>query len=316
MMKPSDYELFHEELYKQDVELISTPKHYEQMHVFPNVYPHIKEDTPRMLTYPLHSDIDLNEIRGIMKRFMVKDYVKSVKGSDFPRCFDSSITQEKFDEYMKLFYKYRGDLLTGGICIKEFVDLKKYGDATNEYRVFYMNNEVAMVSRNSGQPDDTPEPPDTLIYKYSELPSWFYTVDFAELEDGSWIILETGDGGVSGLPDNQDELEFYKLIDNIFFEYTDAKRLETKWKCIGTCADADMPLFGLDSIGDHYEEWIRTRCKVLSDFVYTRNVWLNVYEIVVDGKKHTFACSEFCCNGGWAFALPEEELKNEYRSGC
>lgn len=34
--------------------------------------------------------------------------------------------------------KYRGNLLTGGICIKEFLDLKRYGEKTNEYRVFYI----------------------------------------------------------------------------------------------------------------------------------------------------------------------------------
>ena len=40
---------------------------------------------------------------------------------------------------MKLFYNYRGNLYTGGICIKEYLLLRKYGDKTNEYRVFYVN---------------------------------------------------------------------------------------------------------------------------------------------------------------------------------
>lgn len=36
-------------------------------------------------------------------RFMVKDYVKSVKGSEFPKFFDESVTQEEFDKWMEIF---------------------------------------------------------------------------------------------------------------------------------------------------------------------------------------------------------------------
>lgn len=68
---------------------------------------------------------------------MVKDYVKSVKESLFPKYFDSSTSQEEFDYWMSESYKYWGDLISGGICIKEYLDLKQYGENTNEYRVFY-----------------------------------------------------------------------------------------------------------------------------------------------------------------------------------
>ncbi len=75
-------------------------------------------------------------LKKIFGRFMVKDYVKSVKGTGFPRFFGQSIDQETFDRWIEVFYKYRGDLLTGEICIKEYLNLKLYGDTTNEYRVF------------------------------------------------------------------------------------------------------------------------------------------------------------------------------------
>ena len=60
---------------------------------------------------------------------------------------------------MEVFYKYRGDLLTGGICIKEYLDLKRYGEQTSEFRVFYINHEIATICRNSGQADYVPQPP-------------------------------------------------------------------------------------------------------------------------------------------------------------
>ena len=56
----------------------------------------------------------------------------------------------------------------GGICIKEFLDLKRYGGKTNEYRVFYINHEIATICRNSGQGNYTAEPPKELLEKYSE----------------------------------------------------------------------------------------------------------------------------------------------------
>ena len=143
---------------------------------------------------------------------MVKDYVKSVKGTSFPKFFDSTVTQEEFDEKMKLFYNYRGDLYTGGICVKEYLSLKRYGDKTNEYRVFYINNEIATISRNSGQMEFTPAPPEQLLEKYRYLGSPYYTLDYAELEDGKWKILETGDGQVSGLSDNQNYNAYFRAL--------------------------------------------------------------------------------------------------------
>lgn len=110
------------------------------------------------------------------------------------------------------FYQYRGHLFTGGICIKEFVDLRKDGDRKNEYRVFYINGNIATISRNAGQCDYAPVPPTERIEKYNGMKSKFYTIDYAELSDGQWIIIETGDGSVSGLSDFQDYREFYRAL--------------------------------------------------------------------------------------------------------
>ena len=117
---------------------------------------------------------------------------------------------------MEVFYKYRGKLLTGGICIKEFLDLKQYGEKTNEYRVFYINHEIATICRNSGQGNYTPEPPKELIEKYRNLDSLYYTVDYAELEDATWRIVEAGDGEVSGLSDNQDYEQYFRALYQCF----------------------------------------------------------------------------------------------------
>lgn len=147
---------------------------------------------------------------------MIKDYVKSVEGTVFPKCFGTDISQDEFDEWMEVFYKYRGDLLTGGICVKEFLPLKHYGAKTNEYRVFYINHKVATISKNSAQPSHASELPKDLVSKYEKLDSIYYTVDFAELEDGSWRVIEAGDGSVSGLSEFQDVTEYYRALYHCF----------------------------------------------------------------------------------------------------
>ncbi len=212
MMKPEQYELFYGELLKNNIQLVTTPAEYRLMHIFPNVYKCFGTDTARMEIYPLHQQIHVNKLKTLFDRFMVKDFVKSVKGTDFPKFFDQTISQEEFDDWMEVFYKYRGNLLTGGICIKEFLDLKLYGDRTNEYRVFYVNYEIATVSRNSGQGNFTPEPPRKLLEKYRNMKSCYYTIDYAELKDGTWKVMEAGDGSVSGLSENQDAGHYFRTL--------------------------------------------------------------------------------------------------------
>lgn len=216
MMKPEQYERFNTLLLEKNIQLITGPEEYKLMHIFPNVYPFLIEDTAKMEIFPLHSQIDVEKLKQSFDRFMVKDYVKSVKGTEFPRYFDKTITQKDFDKWMEVFYKYRGNLLTGGICIKEFLDLKRYGGKPNEYRVFYINHEAATISRNSGQGIYAPLPPQELIDKYSKLNSNYYTVDYAELDDGSWRIIEAGDGSVSGLSENQDYEQYFRALYQCF----------------------------------------------------------------------------------------------------
>ena len=103
---------------------------------------------------------------------------------------------------MQVFYKYRGDLMTGGICIKEYLDLKRYAGRTNEFRAFYADHKVISICRNSLQPDYTEMPPADLIERYSGLSS------------GTWKILEAGDGSVSGLSPRQEPNVYYKALYN------------------------------------------------------------------------------------------------------
>ena len=211
MLKPKEYERLYSDLKSRGIQLLTTPEEYQNLHLFPNVYPDIKDDTAGMMIFE-DRDVDVEAVKREFSRFMVKDSVKSVKGTEFPAFFDHAVTQQEFDEWMQVFYKYRGDLLTGGICIKEYLELKRYDGKTNEFRIFYVNHQIISVSWNSGQPDYTCTPPEHLISKYSGLKSPYYTIDYAELSDGAWRIIEAGNGSVSGLSPEQDAAAYFRAL--------------------------------------------------------------------------------------------------------
>lgn len=83
-------------------------------------------------------------------------------------------------------------------------------------RFYHLLLLIATICRNSGQGNYTPEPPKELIEKYKNLASPYYTVDYAELEDGTWRIVEAGDGEVSGLSDNQDYEHYFRALYQCF----------------------------------------------------------------------------------------------------
>lgn len=213
MLLPEDYRRLFGELAEVGLTLMNTVEEYVNCHEFPNVYPYIKNYTPGMKAYEGVGPVPWGEVKETFQRFMLKDYVKSVKGSDFPLYFDASYSEESLEEYRVRFIELRGKLFDRGIVIKEYVDLKSRGGITNEYRVFYLKGRVLTVSPNSEQLVVSSAPRE-LIEGLPALPSNFYTVDFAELEDGSWIVIETGDGQVSGLSPKQFVFQFYEALLN------------------------------------------------------------------------------------------------------
>jgi len=215
MFKPHEYKRLYEKLFSYDIKLINSPDEYNKMHLFPLIYSDIVKFTPKTIFYENITEINADLLNSTFTRFMIKDYVKSVKEHDFPKYFETPITQDELKTQINKFIELRASLFTGGIVFKEFVNLKKYGAVTNEYRVFYLKGEFLTVSRNSNQPDNAPYVPQNFADKFKNLSSNYYTVDFAELENGDFIILEMGDGQVSGLSPNQYIFKYYDELRRI-----------------------------------------------------------------------------------------------------
>lgn len=216
MMKPEQYRRFHDELVSLGLKPMVSPLCYERMHCFPNAAEMFGDQTPPFMAFPEADGtvrIDADIVNERFDRFMIKDYVKSAKNTDFPAFIETPVTQDELDSYIDDFIRRRGTLFTSGIVLKEYVDLKRYEGAINEWRHFiFLQGARLGLNRNSCQPPTTPEPPDSYLSTRNIAISPFYTVDYAELADGTWVIIEAGDGQVSGLAESDDPMRFYETM--------------------------------------------------------------------------------------------------------
>ena len=210
MLKENQYDFLYKSLISSNLYLINTLEQYLNCHYYPNIYDKIKQFSPKSTWF---EDISLESIiyhRDIMNcDIVIKDYVKSEKYSSDLFMLDRHLSNEDFREKVNEFKLTSSKLFNKGIVFKEFLDLKKFGDKTNEFRIFVYNKKIISVSQNTELGfGDTPNL-DFLNEIVESIDSNFYTIDLAELDNSSWIILETGDGSVSGLASGQDEFIFY-----------------------------------------------------------------------------------------------------------
>jgi len=199
---------------------ITTPPQYAQAHYLPNAYALLAGRTPES-AWVMGPDIV-----GAWKKYeelgcpaaIVKDFVKSAKHRWNEACFIPAGTERlRFDEILKAFLETRGKLFEKGIVIRRFHELVKFADdlrgqpVHEEYRLFLWRGTLLAAT-----------PPLYGAGPLANLAEWetiarrfdspFMAMDIAHQMDGSWLIIEVGDGGVSGLPSSIDPLLFYQTL--------------------------------------------------------------------------------------------------------
>ena len=227
MIKPEQYSFLYNKILERTngyVTLINSPEQYSNCHCFPNIYNDIKKYTPRIITEKEidHSGLSRVYIK-IVYDFFIKDYVKSAKTSNGVEKLSKHILYYEFYDKVMNFKEERGNLFTGGLVLKEFVNLQKVlyrgKSHDNEWRAFYLYGKLLDLSNNSNikisQNNNDNIPPKQLIAEVGIIlseKSNFFTVDFAQKTNGEWIILETGDGQVSGISTDISTLGFYNKL--------------------------------------------------------------------------------------------------------
>lgn len=214
MLSPGHYSTLQRTLSYKNYNLVNDTEEYTNCHYFPQSYSRIENLTPKAESFSIWNlEYLSNLISEFPPPYILKDYVKSEK--HIPGLFkiEEGITAEELDSILKRFREERGKLFNVGFVLKRFVDLKKYEDKTNEWRIFVFEKNILSIGQNSNLESAEKPNLDFLKDVIQNVKSNFYTIDIAETKQGSWIIIEVGDGQVSGLSSSKKEMtQFYNNL--------------------------------------------------------------------------------------------------------
>lgn len=199
---------------------LATPEQYAQAHYLPNAYKFLQGETPESVW------VEGRDVAGAWEKYrefgqpaaIVKDYVKSAKHRWKEACFIPSGTERpRSEEIMKAFLETRGNLFEKGIVLRRFHEFVKLADdirgqpVHEEYRLFMLHGALLAGTpaiRGAGPFEKLPDWED--IARRFENP--FISMDIARQDNGAWLIVEVGDGGVSGLPSSIEPAAFYRTL--------------------------------------------------------------------------------------------------------
>jgi hypothetical protein len=119
------------------------------------------------------------------------------------------------------FLELQGEDLDEGLVFREFVEFAPIGvhpksgmPLTEEYRIFWLEGTPVSWSPywEGAVYGDTGPPVERFSGVAAAVQSRFFTMDLARRRDGEWMIVELGDGQVSGLPGGSDIDQFYRAL--------------------------------------------------------------------------------------------------------
>ncbi|MFJ8825597.1 ATP-grasp domain-containing protein [Streptomyces sp. NPDC102467] len=134
---------------------------------------------------------------------IVKDYVKSRKHDWHEACYLPDLTDAAaVHRVVTRFVELQGDDLAGGIVLRAF---EPFDRTAGEARVWWLDGEPVLTTPHPDTPDLRPRPAlDAIRPLVHALGCRFVTTDMAYRTDGTWRVIEAGDGQVSDLPSGTD----------------------------------------------------------------------------------------------------------------
>lgn len=207
MLSKEQYICLENHLAKFNYVLVNSADQYLNSHYFENWYLLAKNYTPKSLVVnSFNIDNMVDSILSFQKEnncsVFIKDSVKSLKqfGIGFIENNSTPLYILKICQQF-LSIKTQANNLTGSFIIREFVNIAP----NSEYRAFVLHDKLINLAPHidNVNPIDGPDNEFvTHIINSVKINSNFYTIDFAKLTNGSWIIVEIGDGQVSSIKEN------------------------------------------------------------------------------------------------------------------
>ncbi|MGC4036396.1 MAG: ATP-grasp domain-containing protein [Chitinophagaceae bacterium] len=234
MLKPKHYNLLYNALLSKGYKLINTAVEYQNCHYLPDSYKYIENETPKTIWFNFgNSSPDYNKIFSSVSVFgsspvIVKDFVKSQKHYWDTACFIPTVSDiENVKKVIDNFLQLQGADLNEGLVIREFVELNELARHSKsgmplkqEYRLFFYKKKFLACYNyweEGSYETDEQLPIDHFSSIAHKVESNFFTMDVAKRTDGRWIIIELGDGQVSGLSSITDIDGFYKKLKHTIF---------------------------------------------------------------------------------------------------
>jgi hypothetical protein len=225
MVTPTQYRVLYEALASRGIRLINGPDQYRHAHYLPQNYPVIEGHTPRSVW--LTGDLGIDRIMDALAPFgdgpiIVKDFVKSRKHEWAEACLiPSAADRRSVERVVGRFLELQGEDLNEGLVFREFVEFEPIGipprsgmPLTEEYRTSWLDG--VPIDRapywDEGADRGSRPPIERFAGVAAAVRSRFFTMDLARRRDGGWMIVEVGDGQVSGLPREADADRFYEAL--------------------------------------------------------------------------------------------------------
>jgi len=207
----------------KDGELVVPQEFYRRAHELPGWYGTFANLTPRSVWMASPAGVVppparlaelvaplLDTTGGARRSAVVKDFVKSRKHEWHEACFVPSLDEtDELHAVVARMVELQEDSLAGGIVVRAFEAFDRDGEA----RVWWLDGEPVLVTPHPDTPD-LPREPDLsgVATPVRALGCRFVTTDLARRTDGTWRVVEVGDGQVSDLPGTVDP---YPLMDRL-----------------------------------------------------------------------------------------------------
>ena len=210
MIPGAEYAKLHAALVARGVRLLTTPAQYRTAHELPGWYDTFAEVTPAS-SWIACAPLRVPELDALARAAaglppgagIVKDYVKSRKHEWDRACYLPDLADtDAVHAVVSRLVGLQEDTLAGGIVLRAFESLRQ---DVGEARVWWINGEAVLTTAHPDTPGLRPAPAlDHIRPLVRTLGCTFVTTDLAQRVDGTWRVIEVGDGQVSDLPTGTD----------------------------------------------------------------------------------------------------------------
>ena len=204
MMSAAQYQALATALAARGTTLRTAPAQYQRAHELPRWYRAFAGLTPDSAWTSGDDRAAFDKARaelGASGPAVVRDYVKSMKhywdtAMYIPDLADADTAWQVASQFRAL----REEEYTGGFVLRRFEPF-----SGGEARTWWVNGQCALITPHPDTPQSPSAEPRSLpltqiAQRVTALGVAFATVDLALRADGTWRVVEVGDGQVSGLP--------------------------------------------------------------------------------------------------------------------